>query len=252
MIETAEQMYKAFLAGIKKEQTSIVTPPIFDLIINEEQNNWLKEKFAAIELDQKRIDDLQCIRVATDGEYKYQTIVLNPIGPDAYEGRTFSLPYDPAQQINNMWAGVPPSATTQVYPKYRRLLNIEFKIKYINHECGWKGESEWLSARIMRTDQKTETFKNPYRKPKDNRLYYEIIGNKIRLVTGTMSVGIGMKLEYLRYPRSISFVNGINCEFLPEQQQEIVDRAVVSYIERSKNTRYQSIKIQENQNQQFK
>ncbi len=257
MILTVTDMYKAFLAGIKKEQTTIAPPSTFNQLINEEQDKWFKEKVYAVELDQKRIDDLQVLRVVTDGVYEYSGIVLNPIGPDTYNGYVFTLPINPAQHINNMWAGVPPLATQQTYPRYRRLLNIEFKIRYNDNECELIGISEWLKAHIMRSDQLSEIKENPYRKPKDSRLYYEIINNKIRLITGTSSTGVGMKLEYLRYPDVITFVAindplNVDCELLPEQQQEIVDRAVVTYIERSKNPRYQTISIEQQKNQIFK
>jgi hypothetical protein len=245
------------LAGIKKEQTTIAPPSTFNLLINEEQDKWFKEKAYSVELDQKKIDDLQVVRVTTDGVYEYSGIALNPIGPDAYNGMVFTLPVNPSQLVNNEWLGVPPLALTQLYPRYRRLLNIEFKIRYKNNECELTGISKWLQAHIMRSDQLVKIKDNPYRRPKDSRLYYEILNNKIRLITGTESTGYLMKLEYLRYLNSINFVGtgspaNVDCELHPEQQQEIVDRAVMTYIERSKNPRFQTILVEQQKNQVFK
>lgn len=250
MIITVIDMYKSFLAGIKKEHTSIVPPSQFNLLINEEQNNWFKEKVMALEVNQKRIDDLRILRTSTDGVYEYNAMVLNPIGLSSNSKYNFPLPVDPTINYPNV-VGLTTSGT-QKYPKYRRLMNIMFKIKYKNNECGKKGISDWLDARIMRSDSRTEVLKNPYRKPSDSRLYYEILGNEVRLITGTDSEGYAMRIEYLRYPREIYFNssnpndnNNINCELDPEQQQEIVDMAVLTYIERTKNPRYKTVSYEQ-------
>jgi len=252
MIVSVIDMYKAFLAGIKKEQTSIVPPSLFNLLINEEQNNWFKEKVLAIEVNQKRIDDLRILRTVTDGVYVYGSTVLHPLGLLTNSNYDFPLPVDPSTLYN------PAGGLTAIfYPKYRRLINVMFKIQYVNNECGLKGKSDWLEARIMRSDQRTEIFKNPYRKPKDDRLYYEIIGNTVRLITNTDSIGYAMRIEYLRYPKVINFnsanitdTSNVNCELEPEQQQEIVDMAVVTYIERTKNQRYKSVSYEQQKKQQ--
>lgn len=254
MILTVTDMYKAFLAGIKKEQTSIVPPSTFNLLINEEQDKWFKEKAVSIEIDQKRIDDLQVLRTVTDGVYKY-TDVLYPIRPDTLGGKVFTLPTNPVDSINNIniTTGV---TSSQSYPRYRRLLNVMFKITYVDNECDNVGVSEWLPSNILRSDKRQSTLKSPYRKPSDEKLYYEIIGNKIRLINETSSTGYAMRLEYMRYPRTINFstvvLDCVDCELLPEQQQEIVDKAVVTYIERSKNPRYQTINIEQQKEQIYK
>lgn len=255
MILSVTDMYKAFLAGIKKEQTSIVPPSTFNLLINEEQDKWIKEKVASIEIDQKRIDDLQILSTVTDGEYVFATNVLYPIRPDTTGGKVFTLPTDPDININNIniVSGVPSS---QKYPRYRRLKGVQFKINYVNNECGNVGISNWLSSNIMRSDLRQSISKNPYRKPTDERIYYEIINNKIRLITDTDSTGYAMRIEYIRYPSVINYssiiAEQVNCELLPEQQQEIVDKAIVTYIERTKNPRYQTINIEQQKNQIYK
>ena len=254
MILSVTDMYKAFLAGIKKEQSSIVPPSTFNLLINEEQDKWLKEKFASIEIDQKRIDDLQILRTATDGEYVLVQ-VLQPIRPDTTGGKVFTLPTDPDANINNIniTSGVPSS---QKYPRYRRLMGVQFKIRYVDNECGFTGISDWLPSNIMRSDKRQAIMSNPYRSPSDERIYYEIVNNKIKLITNTDSQGYAMKLEYLRYPSVINYSTVVAeqepCELLSEQQQEIVDRAVVTYIERSKNPRYQTVSIEQQKNQNYK
>lgn len=246
MILTAEDMYKEFLNMIKKESTSVISPTYFNSIINVSgQDQWIKEKVVETELDQKRIDDLQKLRVVTDGIGTYyvsvtETITLYPIIPDTSQNYVFSLPINPTTLINNN------QSTTQHYSRYLRMLNVMFKINYVSNECELTGISDWMKANIMRSDKRAISYKNKYRKPKDSRLYYEVINDKIRLITETSSTGNSMRLEYLRYPRDIFFdpnrvtPNDVNCELPPQQQSEIVSLAAQTYLERAKDERYQS------------
>lgn len=252
MVFTAREMYDAFLSGIKKEQTSTVIPAAFNIIVNEALEEWVREKQTMIEFDQKKIDDLQVLRSVTDGVHVYVdasltppvSTLLKPIGPDTLNGKIFTLPVDPSVVISNFPGGG--TLSTQHYPRYLRLLNVIFKIKYQGNTCYTNDTvSEWLGAKNLYSDRRIEIFKSPFRRPKDSKLYYEIVGNKIRLETGTPSYGHLLRLEYLRWPVKIQFVPppgvSINSDLLPAQQREIVDITVRTYIERSKNPRYQTI-----------
>jgi hypothetical protein len=258
MIQTVTEMYKAFLLGIKKEQSTIVPPSIFNELINIEQLNYIQEKVTSMEINQKRIDDLQKLIVITDGEYVYEGIVLKPIAPDTYHGRRFTLPYDPQLDINNDWVGVTPLPETQKYPRYFRLRGISFKVKYSEHGCFKGAISEFMESKILRGDSKTVIKKNPYRKPKETRLYHEIVNNKIILSAGEDDIkGLHMQIEYIRYPRVIFFnetnqAANINCELHPEAQKEIVDRAVLNHLERVKSQRFQTANYQEQKQNNYK
>jgi len=253
MLTTTLDLYRAFLDGIKKVDTTTVTPEVFNRIVNDwGQDEWISKNAMLPELNQKQIDDLAVIRVATDGVQLVSAILMNNMRPDTGSSYVFTLPLDESVNINNISNTGAPS--TQKYPKYLKLLNVMFKLTYgTTNECGLTGVSGWLKARVMRSDQRTVILDNPLRTPLDSRLYYEILNDKLRLITTTNSTGYAMRLEYFRYPRSIFFnksnpaVEGtnpatgcVNCEFGPQQRKEIVDIAIRTYLERVKDPRYQS------------
>jgi len=221
MIQTAYDMYKGFLDGIKKESTAIVTPDRFNRIINDwGQDEWIKEKSIAIERDQKRIDDLSKIRVATDGEFSFGGNILYPLAPDTGSIQ-FSIPVDPTEDINSRRDDG--TIVAQSYPKYMRLLGAMVKLQYgEGQECGLEGISDWKKVTILRSDARSTSLDNPFRKPKDSRLYYEILNEKLRIITGTTSTPYALRMEYLRYP------------------QQIVFAAIKVYLERVRDPRYQS------------
>lgn len=251
MITTVTDMYKAFLDGIKKDSTAIVEPAQFNRIINDwGQDEWLKENAMAVEFNQKQIDDLDKIRCATDGEFVWEdtvSVTLFPIAPDLGVSNVFTVPKYTSTGIPNRL--VDGTVSSQDYPLYLRQLNVSFKLLYgENQECGLTGVSDWLEADILRSDQRMTIFKNPFRSPKDSRLYYEMLDGKIRLITdkNSTSIGYALRLEYLRYPKQIFFDpnrtthNDVDCEFGAQQKKEIVDIAVRTYLERVKDPRYQS------------
>ncbi len=245
MITNVTEMYKAFLDGIKKDSTAIVNPVQFNRIINDwGQDEWIKENALAIEFNQKQIDDLDKIRCVTDGYFSYNSVTLFPIAPQADNSKIFTIP----KYENNIRVRLDNGTVeTRTFPSYLRLQNVAFKLLYgQNQECGLTGISGWLDSHIMRSDLRNVIMNNPLREPKDSRLYYELIDGKIRLITneGSTSQGYAMRIEYLRYPNAIFFdennTSHIDCEFAPQQQKEIVDIAVRTYLERVKDPRYQS------------
>ena len=235
MIETAQDMYWTFLDGIKKPNTSQVTPAGFNRIINDwGQDEWLKRNVseeAGVELNQKQLDDLDIIRCVTDGNDEYPDgVILYPIAPETLQTNRFVIPKFETGSINNIT-----TIGFQDYPRYLRLLNIMFKITYVNNVCGYTGVSNYLEAKVMRTDQRTVILNSPYRKPTDERMYYEMLHGKIRLITETDSIPYCMRLEYLRYPKEIFFDEAdplggsVDCEFGSQQSKEIVEIAVRTY-----------------------
>ena len=201
MLTTAADIYKAVLAGIKKESTAVLTPTNFLLLINECYLNWVREKADIPEFNQKIMEDLQPLHVIAT--------------PAPSSGNLFTYP-----------AAV------------LKTLGIQFKINYVDNECGLTGVSEWLKAKPMRADAKGEV--GHYSKPKDSRLYYQIYGNTVELITGTSSTANRMRIEYIKYPTAITLTPDYPGEVRALQRQEIVDLAVRTYLERVKEERYQS------------
>lgn len=203
MLGTVDDLYKAFLDGIKMESTSVVTPSKFNRIANEAQLIWKRDNVKTVELSQKQIDDLRVLRMPPE--------VLSPTGIGS---NIFGLPEE-----------------------YFRLLNVEFSIDI--GDIARSVMSEYKKANIKRSDQKTANKDNVYRKPSEDRLYYDLIQNNIYF-DGGEEIALKAKIEYLRKPVDIDYDGGINCELPEEQRQEVVDIAIRIHLERIKSQRYQS------------
>ena len=243
MLDTPKEMYMTFLDGIRKSSTGTVTPGVWNRLVNEwGQNDWVKDNLSAkegSEKTQKQQEDLHMLRVVTDGIDNYGGVLLVPIAHIVGNAYRFKLPIpDPTVSAYLV------SIFGVNYPKMFRLLNIEFKINYVGNDCN-SGVSDWLSADIMRSDQRTANKHNPFRKPTDERLYYDMKHNYADLYTGTASTGHSMKIEYYRYPIEINYdplvpANDVYCEFGETQRKEIIDLCVRQYLERATDPRYQS------------
>jgi hypothetical protein len=277
ILETTYDLYMSFLDGIKKYGTGSVNPEAFNRIINDwGQDEWIRRTVRkGPEITQEIQDKLSVLRVITDGVYTYSEhidlssqYVLKPIpandkvvsftnikgvsSPNAFplSDKYFSYPM-----------GAPITVNGVKYPPYLRLLGVAFKLEYVDNVCGLTGISDWLDAKVLRSDQKSVITKNPFRKPTDDRLYYEIINENFVLTNNTKSEGYSMRLDYLKYPRRIFFntndtnpreeqtgipdytgttPGSVNCELPNNIKQEIVDLAVMVFIERVKDPRYQT------------
>jgi len=246
---TTVDTFKLFLDKIKKENTSVIESDVFTRRFNDAQLSWLKSKAPFVEFEQSIDDDLQVLRVVTDGVMIHEQRIMYPIAPDVTNGRVFTSPIDPTVLIKGI------NGQYQPYPKYFRRLNCMFMIQYTN---GWlQGlNSPWLKANILRSDKRA-VMDSVYRQPTEGRLYYEAIANKIRLETGTNTPGIGMRLEYLRYPRELFFdetnltdvlsntnhtigAGCVPCELADVQVKEIVEMMTIDYLENSSDERFQS------------
>jgi len=271
-------MYLAFLDGIKKYGTGTVDAPTFNRIINEwGQDEWIRKTLRkGPEITEEIQEKLSMLRVITDDEFTYTEridltlkYVLNSIPsnqfvtshtnimgvnggvPSPYTGGYFMYPYGAPIIVNGI-----------KYPAMERLLGLSFKLRYKNNECYDDDTiSDWLNAHVLYSDQKSILRKNPWRKPTDERLYYEILGEHIVLTNDTDSIGYRVRLDYIRKPRAIFFntnntdpreeqdgvpdytgtVSGsVNCELSSDLRMEIVEIAVRTFIERIKDPRYQT------------
>lgn len=259
MLLTTKDIYQAFLDGIKKNSTAIVTPEQFNRIINQwGQDEYMAENIHEAELDAKQLDDMEKLRIATDGEQVYNSVLMNPIAPDANNSLSFTIPKYVYTGIRVRLSNG--TISTQNFPQYARLMNVMFKVQFDGTDgCNDNGDiSDWVKAYIMRADQRSVFLDSTYRKPKHDKLYYEMLDGKIRLIPGTGAVGYALRLEYFRYPVQIFYnktnptdtgdpnTGSVNCEFAPNQRKEIVDIAIRTYLERVSDPRYKSFLNEEN------
>lgn len=222
MFLTATSLHLAFLKGIKKEYSGTVTPDEFVALWNEKaQPKWIADCVSmkeGIETTEKKINDLQPLR----REY-----IFNPISTNR-----FSMP--DAMIFDENGAPV---------EKHMRTLNVSFKIDYdqsTDQQCDLTGISDWLDAKIMRSDQKTYAKKSAFRRPTDSNLYYDVVDGLIRFISDPVygSPAVKMDMEYLRLPNEIAITGTDVPSILGEYQcQEIIDICVELYLERVKDPR---------------
>jgi len=237
MIVTALDMYKYFLDGIHKESTSTVTPDEFNRVINQTQVEWIKNKYFQFEQTEKRIDDLRVLEVR---DFIPNTGGLSPGDEE------FILPYN---NVNNIATPGNPTGTNH---GYMFMLNIAFKIQYVNNECKLTGISDWLKSRTMKANFEWEIQDDPYNKPKDDRLFHKIIGDRVELYTDTESYGTEVRFDYLRYPRVINTPTtadpvDVTSELPLHTRSEIISIAVRKTLGRMSSPRYQQQMVENSQ-----
>jgi hypothetical protein len=227
MIVTALDMYNAVLDNLNKDNTGTVYPEEFEVLINQAQLEYIVNKYDSVQITQKRIDDLREIMILDE------TILNTGLPIPGQE--LFSLPYSATSFV------VTPKNPSGTNHGYMFMLRASFKINYVNNICGYTGVSELLKAKVMTSDRRDEITRDPFNKPKDERLYYQITGDAMIFFTGTQSYGVSADIDYIRYPRDIQIVNAnVDCELAIHCRKEIVDIAVRKKIEQIESIRYKT------------
>lgn len=264
---TIYDQYKSFLKGIGKKRTSAVWPSDFNVIINEAYKEWLRTKVNEADLTQQRIDDLQKLRYLTDSSIEIlissvETTTLSVVGEtynsvtgvkvvktlfDNYPTwivKTYQrlIPIKPVSGTNDLFLVLPAN-----YPAYYRLQSIQAMVTLDGIDYGYIG------SKPMKADRKSEILKDPYKKPyldiRDqdrSRIYHEYVQDNLHLFLPSGAIGKNILIEYIKNPTELFFdpnnsANNINCELGSDQQQQIVDIAVRSFIEQVESRRYQTV-----------
>lgn len=208
-LDTAEKMYRYFLSEIRKERTIVITPDRWNDMVNPIVIDWIKTKLPEIEFNQKRIDDLEAIKVITDGVSTDRLISVSK--------NTFELPF------------------SGDIPVYMHGLSAAFS----NHIDG-KPDEPFIAGKILRSDKRVTILDNPYRQPDDKTfVYFEIRGNKLYCISDSKEFNF-LILEYYSYPIEISYkpnIADIVGSFRPAQNKEIMDMAVTQYLEKASDQR---------------
>jgi len=237
---TAQKSFELFLEGIKKESTSTITPDQLNKLFNKSQLSVVLSKLPKAEIINKRVEDLSQLLVTldTDDHPAIETTLLG--------SNTFLIPRTDSMTIDGT-----------LYPQELKILNVGLKMHYKNHPCYSDGLSDDFDlASFMKTDQRYQIFKNPHRMPTlgppSVRAYFQLYENKLRAIISrkeTESYARYLRLEYYRYPTEFFFdesnpSGGVPFEFRDEMVYEIIDHAVLSYIERVQDPRFQTKKIE--------
>lgn len=256
MYKTVEDIYKALLREVKKDNIATISPPLFNIIINDAYTLWYREKTPEVEFNEKRINDLKEFKVVTDHKFNLKPILALELNYDSNESSNiFPLPKSSENDfqvvLSYTYTGHngEDQPFEETYPNYRRCLGVWFKVKYTNEDC-YEGKSPWIKADVLKSLNKDNLHKNPFRRPKPTKLYYEIVGDKVVLEKGDVECyGVEMKLEYLKYPRPIFYNHdnpgeSIMPEVQPDQIHEIVKLAARVYTGNVGDPRYQ-VKVNE-------
>ena len=259
MLSTAQSLHVAFLDGIKKSYQGTVPPETFVRIWNEwAMPEWLSSNVSineGIDLTQKQIDDLSVLI------HRF-VFVAATVNPNIY-------PIPTGNSVHKILFNG--DEVDVKLPKYYRKVNIRFKLNYDSakeQECSLKGISDWLGASFLNSDQVSAIYKSVYRTPKDSLLYWrrhqaitladepttnpvnKIISTKvdsIEMITDAIngSQSKYMLLEYIAFPKEISFNPAVSSELWEEANREIVMIAVRLYLERVRDPRYQSFLMEQ-------
>lgn len=237
MLITAQNMFTYFLDEINKEKTGTVTPQEFNRLINNSQEECIKNKYYEAQLTQKRIDDLRVIECVDE---------LPNVGVNEPGGEVFELPYSATNFVTT------PGNPNGDNHGYMFLLNCGFKIQYVNDICNRTGISDPLGSKPMKADKKYAIMRDPYNKPTNDRLYHQLRGNTIKCFTGTESFGVVAVIEYYRYPVQINVPTptsniDVPCELPLHVREEIIDIAVRKKLGIYESPRYQQKVMEDSQ-----
>lgn len=215
ILDTAESMYKYFLTEVRKERTIVITPAAWTELINIAAIDWVKTKLPLAEFNQKRIDDLEAVKVLTDG-------ISEAIITSSYTNQ-FEIPYDDG-----------------TLPKYLHGLSASFG--YTTSTTKPVVLDRHIAGKILRSDKRVVNDGNPYRQASNETFaYYEQRGGYIFCMPESLEWN-KLILEYYSYPKEIIFSTTEDQvgSFQPSQNKEIVDMAVTRYLEKVSDQRIQT------------
>jgi hypothetical protein len=231
-IVTPQDMYRAFLVELNKEVTGTVFPDEFEGIINHTQIDYIQNRYFNVEGTEKRTDDLRSITVLDE-------TIFNTGAPVAGQ-ELFLLPYSPTANV------VTPKNPSGTNNGYMFMLNVGLKLQYVNSPCSYSGVSTILMAKPMKSDKRYAIIRDPFNRPAEDRLYYQITNDSFVVFTGTQSFVTEAHIDYIRYPQKIDLTLNTPCELPLHARQEIVRMAVTRKIEEIQSPRFQTNTIENN------
>jgi len=220
---SATDVYKSVLAELKHYNTTSMTPTEFNYHIWIAELEYVKNRYWGHEQHQKEIDDLDVIKVVTDGVAGFPMPLPN-------EG-----PFVPGMEY------------VTVPTNYLYLVAVGVQVKYYGVPCEVDGTlSPITAATHLKDDKRFVVNQDYYQKPIAEwpNIYYDQRGRKLTFQAG-LSIVQKVLLSYLRVPLRITFdetgLNHIDSEFHWPQTLEIVKHCVISYLETIKDPRVTSM-----------
>ena len=222
---SAIEVYQGVLAELKHYNTTSMTPDEFNYHAWVSLLEWVKNKYWATDAHQSQMDDLDIIKVVTDG-----------------------VAGSPSPIPNADVSGDAALAFIDLPDDYLHLLAVGVKVKYKNVPCETDDtESNYVSATNLKEDERFAIGNDYYAKPEAvwPTIYYNQRNRKLTFNTGD-SLLLDCIISYYRYPVRIFFdvndpTGGTACEFEWEQVMEIIKYITASYLETTSNPRWQTM-----------
>jgi hypothetical protein len=190
---TYQEIYTDLLRLVRQYATATLYPNEFNTLWNKEMLNWVQLRASEDEMNDKRNQDLQKLKVID--------IISNSGNPVAGE-EVFLIPYSPSF-VNT--TGNPGS----INYGFLRLENVSVKGTY--NECDVKKALNWKSITPWIKDDTKNIENNPFRVPMVSEgfyeIYYEIRDFRIYIHAGDDFVATSLRIEYLRYPQMADVAN---------------------------------------------
>ena len=220
---TSREVYQAVLAELKHYNTTSMTPDEFNYHIWAGELEYVKNRYWAHDQHQKAIDDLDVIKIVTDGIAGMPIPLVNE-GADVAGQEYITLPDD-----------------------YLYMLAVAVKVKYQNVDCEEDGDiSPYTAATHLKDDKRFVVNDDYYSRPQAiwSNIYYNHRSNVLTFYAGE-SIVQEVQLVYLRKPVRIVFdptgQNNVDSEFAWPQVLEIVKHTVISYLETISSPRVQTM-----------
>jgi len=253
-------MYTYFLSEIRKERTVVFPPDKWNVFVNEVVIDWVKTKLPEHEFNQKRIDDLEAIKVITDGlQYPYIYAESSSGGYNLWSlpkpGDKFPS-YMHGISASFLWKLLPVKNTRTAQPPDPQpdpdtepglynpwTVSVQYKPDWVDYtQQDIDRPTSQRFGKVLRSDVRYTNRENPYRKEDGEFIYFEIRGGKLVILPEDNAKYNLLVLEYYRYPREIKYdeKTDIPGSFSSSQNKEIMDMAVTRYLERTTNPRIQT------------
>lgn len=195
--------HKIFNEHVKLSNTSVVRPETFQDYYNNSQIEFVRGNYViGGDAKQMNIDNIQHLRIITDGFMKWKGTALDPIA--SQDDKSVPLFIEWNQNYKNS------SNVDIAAPKYLRRASVSCKIEYGNDDpCKRGGQlSEYMDARYLKANQRNLIKKSTIRGISNEKPYYFIADNKILFELYGSSKLHSVIIEYYRYPVNIAWNKG--------------------------------------------
>lgn len=208
MLLTVGDIYDYVREHLFKGNAGTLAPEEFDVLYNGVALEFVQGRSSVAESGQRSLDDLRDLMTGP--------VTIANAGGAAPGMESFPLPAQPDR-------------------RYLHALSIGFVV--VGPGCQ---KDKVMGARPLRRDYRHEGRRNPFHAPTPMRPRYWFDGGSVKVDCGDGAYASRMVLEYIRWPRQVSVVNGIDPDVGPDVNQKIADFTVRRYLEAVESGRYRT------------